>query len=147
MKSQISQAPNSKEVAVVHLSRFGKILGVVVAGIFALCANAQAQTFSAPTNVSNNLHFSMTPQVAVDASGNINVVWEDDTATNQNILFGRSTDGGVTFTTKAISNTTGNSSSPRICVDGKGAINVAWVDDFPGNQVVYFSRSTDGTNF
>ena len=128
----------------VHPSRFGQIFAVVALGLFGLCASVQAQNFSTPTNVSNNTDFSMTPQVAADASGNIYVVWEDDTATNSNILFGRSTDGGMTFLTKPLSNTTGFSYSPRICVDGKGAISVVWVDDTTGNPVVYFSRSTDG---
>ena len=82
--------------------------------------------------------------IAVDAAGNINVVWEDDTANNSNILFGRSTDGGLTFLTQPLSNTVGYSYSPRICVDSKGDINVVWVDDTTGNPVVHFSRSTNG---
>src|SRR5712672_3345151 len=110
-----------------------------------MCVGAEAQLpFSAAKNVSNNTDFSMTPQAAVDAAGNINVVWEDDTANNSNILFGRSTDGGLTFSTQPLSNTVGYSHSPRICVDSKGAINVVWVDDTTGKPVVYFSRSIDG---
>jgi hypothetical protein len=130
---------------VVHPSRRSQIAAALGIGLALLCASAQAQVFSPPTNVSSNTDFSMTPQAAVDAGGNINVVWEDDTATNSNILFRRSSDGGATFPTfKPLSNTTGFSSSPRICVDRTGAINVVWVDDTPGNQVVYFSRSIDG---
>jgi hypothetical protein len=120
------------------------MLAVVALGFFSMCITAQAQMFSTPTNVSNNMDFSTTPQVAVDASGNIYVVWEDDTNTNANILLGWSTNGGMKFFTKPLSNTKGFSSSPRICVDGKGAINVVWVDDTPGNPVVNFSRSTNG---
>src|SRR5882762_2600920 len=85
-----------------------------------MCVGAEAQLpFSAAKNVSNNTEFSMTPQAAVDAAGNINVVWEDDTVNNSNILFGRSTDGGLTFLTQPLSNTVGYSYSPRICVDSK----------------------------
>jgi hypothetical protein len=130
---------------VVHSSRFGQIFAGMVLTMVSMCANAQAQTFSTPKNISNNLDFSMTPQVAVDSSGNINVVWEDDTDNNSNILFSRSTDGGMTFLqAKPVSNSTGYSYSPRICVDSRGAINVVWVDDAPGKPAVYFSRSTDG---
>jgi len=130
---------------VVHPSRFGQIAALAILGLLSMCVRTEAQLpFSAAKNVSNNSDFSMTPQVAVDAAGNINVVWEDDTASNSNILFGRSTDGGITFLTQPLSNTVGYSYSPRICVDGKGAINVVWVDDTTGNPVVYFSRSTDG---
>jgi len=130
---------------VVHPSRFGQIAAVTLLGLLSMCVGAEAQLpFSAAKNVSNNTDFSMTPQAAVDAAGNINVVWEDDTANNSNILFGRSTDGGLTFLTQPLSNTVGYSYSPRICVDSKGAINVVWVDDTTGNPVVHFSRSTNG---
>src|SRR3984893_3507673 len=130
--------------AVVHPSRFGQIAAVVVLGLSSMCLAAQAQVFSTPINVSNNSDYSLAAQIAVDAAGNINVVWEDDTATNYNILFSRSTDGGVTFSTpKNVSSSTGFSSNPRISVDSQGAINVVWVDNTPGNQDIFFSRSTD----
>src|SRR5438477_13174828 len=60
----------------------------------ALAASAlvvQAQVFSAPKNLSNNgtAEFG---QIAVDPSGNINVVWDE--SGNFDIFFSRSTDGG-----------------------------------------------------
>lgn len=111
-----------------------------------MCIGAQAQvSFSTGKNVSSNADFSMTPQAAVDAAGNISVVWEDDTASNSNILFSRSTDGGATWSTpRNVSSSTGYSFSPRIAVDSTGGINVVWVDTTPGNQDVFFSRSTNG---
>lgn len=132
----------------VHPSRWSQMVAVVGLGMALLCGSAQAQTFSAPKNVSNNADFSVTPQMAVDASGNISVVWEDDTASNSNILFSRSTDGGMTFSApKNLSNTSGFSFNPRVAVDSKGAVSVVWLDDTPGNLDVFFSRSTDGVNF
>lgn len=130
----------------VHPSRFGQIAALAILGLLSMCFSAQAQLpFSAAKSVSNNTDFSMTPQVAVDAAGNINVVWEDDTANNSNVLFSRSTDGGTTFSApKNLSNSTGYSFNPRIAVDSNGGINVVWVDNTPGNQDVFFSRSTDG---
>jgi hypothetical protein len=73
-------------------------------------------------------------------------VWEDDTASNSNILFSRSTDGGVTFSTapQNLSNSTGYSYSPRIAVDASGGVNVLWVDTTPGYRAVFFRRSADG---
>jgi PKD domain/BNR repeat-like domain len=131
---------------VVHPSRFGRVFLVVALGFFSMCVTAQAQVlFSIPTNVSNNKDYSMTPQVAVDAAGNINVVWEDDTATNSNILFSRSNDRGLTYSSpKNLSKSSGYSFNPRIAVDSQGGINVVWVDPTPGNQDIFFSRSTDG---
>jgi hypothetical protein len=135
----------TKEVAVVYPSRFGQVFAVVALGLFGLCASAQAQVFSTAKNVSNNSHYSLTPQVAVDTAGNINVVWEDDTANNSNILFSRSTDGGATFSApRNLSNSSGYSFNPRLVVDSHGGINVVWVDNTPGNQDIFFSHSTDG---
>jgi hypothetical protein len=121
-------------------------LAVMVLGLAVMTATAYAQVpFSAPKNLSNNSDFSFTPQVAVDSAGNIYVVWEDDTDTNSNILFSRSTDGGATFSTpESLSQTSGLSFNPRIAVDTQGGINVVWEDDSPGNLDVFFSRSTDG---
>jgi len=125
-------------------------LAVMILGLAVMSATAHAQVpFSGPKNISNNLDFSFSPQVSVDSAGNIFIVWEDDTDTNANILFSRSTDGGVTFSTpKSLSDTSGLSFNPRIAVDAYGAINVVWDDDSPGNLDVFFSRSTDaGTTF
>jgi hypothetical protein len=118
----------------------------MILGLAVLSATAHAQVpFSGPKNISNNSDFSFTPQVSVDSAGNIFIVWEDDTDTNANILFSRSTDGGVTFSTpKSVSDTSGTSFNPRIAVDAHAAINVVWEDDSPGNLDVFFSRSTDG---
>src|SRR5712664_2459027 len=129
----------------VHRKSWGYIVAIVILGLAVMCAPASSQQFSAPKNVSNNLDFSFTPQMAVDLGGNIYVVWEDDSNTNSNILFSRSTDGGVTFSApKNLSNTSGFSFNPRIAADTHGAINVVWEDDTPGNLDVMFSHSTDG---
>jgi hypothetical protein len=130
---------------VVNPSRFGQVFAVVALGLFGLCASAQAQVFSTAKNVSNNTDYSYTPQVAVDAAGNIYAVWEDDTANNSNILFSRSTDGGATFSVpRNLSNSSGWSFGPRLLVDSHGGINVVWMDPTPGNQDIFFSHSTDG---
>ena len=129
----------------VHPSRFAQVFAVAILALSLTCVTAQAQVFSTPKNISNNTDYSYTPQVAVDGAGNINVVWEDDTANNSNILFSRSTDGGVTFAAPLnVSNSLGFSFDPRIFVDGQGGINVVWTSDAPGNHDIFFSRSTNG---
>jgi len=113
------------------------MVAIAILGLAVMCAPARSQQFSTPKNVSNNSDFSFTPQLAVDLGGNIYVVWEDDTDTNSNILFSRSTDGGVTFSAaKSLSNTSGSSFNPRIAVDAGGSINVVWQDspDFFGTS-------------
>ena len=129
----------------VHPSRFAQIFAALVLGVFGICASSEAQVFSPAKNVSNNSDYSFTPQVAVDAAGNIYAVWEDDTANNSNILFSRSTDGGATFSSpRNLSNSAGWSFGPRLLVDSQGGVNVVWVDPTPGNQDIFFTRSADG---
>src|SRR5216684_700174 len=143
----VSLALNAtRRCAVVRPSRWTQVLALLSLGSSLMCATSRAQIpFSAPKNVSNNVDYSLTPQMAVDTSGNINAVWEDDTANNSNILFSRSMDGGVTFSTPTnVSKSSGFSFSPRIAVDTNGGVNVVWVDNTPGHQTIFFSRSTDG---
>jgi len=125
---------------------WGHFLAVSILGVAATVTTASAQLpFSVAKNVSNNSDFSFTPQTAVDSSGNIFIVWEDDASNNNNILFSRSSDGGATFSTpKIISNSTRFPFDPRIAVDSHNGINVVWNDDGPGNLDILFSRSTDG---
>jgi len=129
---------------VLHPSRCTQIIAVVSLGLSLMCATVRAQQFSATMNISSNSDSSVTPQVTGDAAGNIYAVWEDDTASNSNILFRCSTDGGLTFLPPInLSNSTGYSFSPRIAVDAGGGINVVWVDTTPGYRAVIFRRSVN----
>ena len=115
---------------------------VILSLVTAIAAvSSQGQTFSTPSNISNNAGASVNPRLAVDGSGNINVVWQDLTHGNLEIFFSRSTDGGVSFSPSNISNNAGASVNPRLAVDGSGNINVLWQDSTPGNFDVFFSRS------
>ena len=101
-------------------------------------------TFSAPVFASTNAGGSMASQIAVDAAGNINLVWEDTISSSSQISFARSQDHGATFSSpKSLSNS-GNSNSPQIALDLIGNINIVWANDSPGNFDVFYTRSTDG---
>ena len=128
---------------------WSQILAIVILGLAIVCIPARAQTFSTPKNVSNNSDYSYTPQVAVDSNGTIYMAWEDDTATNSNILFSCSTDGGATFSTPInISNDSGSSFNPRIAVGAAGNVNVVWQDQLPSGTEIMFSHSTNaGVSF
>ena len=135
----------------VYSKRWGHIAAILMLGLSVLCSPARSQQFSTPKNVSNNADYSFTPQIAVDAAGNIYMAWEDDTNANSNILFSRSTDGGATFlpapAAKQVSNSLGCSFSPVMAVDAAAHINIVW-EDSPdcsfGTSNIFFSRSTDG---
>src|SRR5207249_1602022 len=78
----------------------------------------------------------------VDATGNINVVWEESSPAD--IYFVRSGDAGATFSSaQNLSHNTGSSSNAWLTVDAGANINVAWEDTTPGNRAILFTRSTD----
>jgi hypothetical protein len=86
--------------------------------------------WSQPVNISYPLEYSGSPAIAMDSSGNINVVWNDRTPGNLDIFFSRSTDGGETWSQAVnISNTPGVSQSPVIAGDCAGNIDVTWFDE------------------
>jgi len=95
----------------------------------------------------------MEPRIAVDASGNINVVWRDEP--NSNVLFTRSTDGGVTFSIPAqvsgIPGGGGPSPFPlQIATDSAGTIHILAGGTVPqaagsaASDELFYARSVDG---
>jgi len=76
------------------------------------------------------------PSIAVDAAGNINLVW----GSGGDVFFSRSTDGGGTFSFPQNLSNNGQAQAPlQIGVDHRGNITVAWVGPYPDFDV-YFSR-------
>ena len=105
-------------------------------------------SWSQAENLSKNSGFSVYPDIAVDSTGNINVVWCDDTPGNSETYFIRSTDDGASWS-QVINisknpGTTFDPVSPAIAVDSSGNINVSWCDDTPGNYEIFFRRSING---
>ena len=127
-------------------SRWGHVLALAILGFAVVCSNANAQLiFSSPTNVSNNADASLNPQVAVNSTGTIYMVWSDNGASGSSILFTFSSDGGATFSApKSISKPGGNSFNPRVMVDSLGSINAVWQDSASGSADIFFARSSDG---
>ena len=101
-------------------------------------------TFGPIINLSNNAGFSTNPAIAVSGN-NVYVVWNDDTPTNLDIFYRRSTDGGGSFTEplKNLSGNAGTSSRPAIAVSGN-SVHVVWDDDTSGNFEILYRRSLDG---
>jgi flagellar hook assembly protein FlgD len=99
-------------------------------------------TFSAPVNLSNNLGFSSFPSLAVDSQGTIHLAWQDTEYGASEILYARSTDGGVTFSAPVnISNDPETSAKVELAVDGD-TIYAVWTDD----KGLWVAHSTDGGN-
>lgn len=121
-------------------------------------ANAQSARvfFSAPINLSHNLDdtaLSYSTHMAVDAYGNVNVVWAEfdclqvaPFSCTWHLYFTRSIDGAITFSTpKDVANPLpGNALfGPQISVDRAGHIDIVWEGIVDADDI-YFVRSTDG---
>ena len=100
-------------------------------------------SFSKPTVLTNHSGNSGLPQIYADAN-DVYILWEDNSLGNFDIFFAKSTDAGNTFGAFTnISNDAGESGTPRMVVVGKD-IDIAWMDNAPGNFDIMFSKSTDG---
>jgi len=85
-------------------------------------------SFSAPLLISNPGATSAGGvRIAVDASGNINLVWADNSPGYNAIFFSRSAGGGTSFSSPInISNNSLGAGSPGIGLDSQGNIYVVW---------------------
>jgi len=89
--------------------------------------------------------YSYDPVIAIDLSGNPHVVWVDNTPGNYEIYYTKSTDEGVSWTTrKRLTWTSGSSGNVDIGVDSSGYLHVVWEDDTPGFTEIYYKKSKDG---
>lgn len=141
----------------------GAICLLGAAGVLAVLANDSQATapqqqngvaFSGPVLLSDPAHTVGEPQAAVGPEGNIYAAWGGGPleCPSRNIYFGRSTDGGQSFSpSQSLSGfpcdlQLHDASLPKVSVDAAGTIYVVWdlaAPDAPGNQV-YFTRSADG---
>jgi len=84
------------------------------------------------------------PAVAIDSDDYIHVIWADDTPGNYEIYHKRSMDGGTTWNAiKRLTWNSGTSYLPAIAIDSSNAIHVVWYDSTPGQNEIYYKRSTD----
>jgi hypothetical protein len=89
--------------------------------------------------------YSYAPAIAVDSPDGLQVVWQDDTPGNSEIYTKKTSDAGATWSTnQRLTWNSGDSRLPDIAVDSLGHIHVVWYDDTPGNDEIYYKRSTDG---
>lgn len=124
-----------------------------VGEIFYILSSDDGASFGTPVNLSNTpLGFSRSPRMATSGT-NVAVVWNDDEIGNEEIYFSQSTDNGLTFNGSLdpsipgppinLSNNSGLSQIPKIAMSGSNLF-VVWQDFTPGNDDIFYSRSTDG---
>lgn len=86
---------------------------------------------------------SQRPQI-FSQNEKIFLVWTEKYENNAEILFSKSSDGGITFSTPInLSKNEGVSAFPRISVSGDSVF-VTWYDYSDGQSEIYFAKSEDG---
>jgi len=84
------------------------------------------------------------PAIAAPSSENIYVFWSDGTPGNDEIYLRKSTDGGATWSaSKRLTWNSGDSRFLALCY-AYGNFSLVWEDDTPGNEEIYYMKSTDG---
>jgi hypothetical protein len=84
------------------------------------------------------------PAISADSSGGLHVFWHDLTPGYFDIYYKKSTDCGATWTTsQRLTWTESGSYNAAVAVDPNDGLHVAWRDYTPGNQEIYYKKSTD----
>jgi hypothetical protein len=96
-------------------------------------------TFANPTNLSHSPRCATLPQMAIDSSGNIDIVWNEGPS---GLRFSQSTDGGNNFSAPTAIPQSGGLA--QMAVDVKGNINVVWNSSSFLSSDVMFTRSVNG---
>jgi len=101
-------------------------------------------TWSAAQRLTWTSGDSSSPAIAIDSTKTIHVAWHDTTPGYAEIYYGRSTDGGITWSpVKRLTWTSGKSYNPTLAIDSNNKIYLVWEDITPGTVEIYFRRSTD----
>ncbi len=102
-------------------------------------------TWTSGTEITWTSKNSWGPAMAVDSSDNLHAVWEDNTPSNFDIYYKKSPDAGATWMEdKRLSWNSGWSANPAVSADSASNVHIVWQDDTPGNNEVYYKKSTDG---
>lgn len=98
-------------------------------------------TWTASQRITWTSGSSQRPIIVADTPGNLHVVWEDNTAGNNEIYYKTSTDGGATWTaSERLTSNAGDSRWPDIAADPSGNLHVVWFDDTPGNREIFYRK-------
>jgi hypothetical protein len=88
------------------------------------------------------------PSLAIDGTGTLHMVWQDDRDVRSNLFTARSQDGGRSWSANvAVSATLANQdhSEPVLMAAPDGSLLLAWRSTALGRSNIFFSRYADGT--
>jgi uncharacterized repeat protein (TIGR01451 family) len=106
-------------------------------------------TWSVPQNISNQSALASNPQLAVDGSGTVHVVWRYDPGWwlgCPDIYYARRTNNGAWSAPQNISNSAVESWNPALAVDGNELVHVIWQENPSEHYEIYYAQRTgDGS--
>ncbi len=116
------------------------------------------QSFESSIFVSGSTLYGRShPSIDVDSSGKVYVVWSDGRlgippfwVDYYDVFIASSTNGGLSFGANTPVNevdTDAVQMRPSISIDGNDVIHVSWEDERRGSRDIFYSKSTDGSNF
>jgi hypothetical protein len=91
-----------------------------------------------------NTGMSIRQVLAVDSNDNIYVVWNDDSLGNDELFLKKTTNGGISWTTKRLTWTPDFSYDPTIAIDSNDHIYIAWNERVSSKWEIFLKKSTDG---
>lgn len=98
--------------------------------------------WSGPANVSQSAAWSDDPRLALDDSGNVHVVWSEQSPGNYDIFYARKSNG-IWSSPQNVSNTPGASGFPELVADRSGNVHIIWSED--SSSVGYVRQLSNGT--
>lgn len=106
--------------------------------------------WSTPHNISNNPGDSTWPQLAVDNTGVVHVVWEDESRGIRKIYYARRGSDGSWSSPQVIPSSYVYPNSSRLAVDKDGNAHVVWteegwIDSSTTSFIYYTQQGNDGT--
>ena len=98
-------------------------------------------TWSTNKRLTTTVLSSYSPDLALDSSNRLHLIWVDETPGNREIYYRKSTNLGADWTAaQRITSTSGVSIQPVIAIDVNGELNLIWSDDTPGNYELYYQK-------
>jgi len=117
---------------------------IAVIGLF-LFGQAARADWGPVKRLTWNSGLSGWASLAADASGNVHLVWTDNSPGNFDVYYKRSSDGGSNWGPgQNLSSNAGDSGWTAVAVDSSGNLHVLWEDSTPGNWDIFYVNTTDG---
>jgi hypothetical protein len=119
--------------------------------IYAACYTPDADTYNRSVQVSHSTGDHCNPAIAIDGTGTVYVVWQQNTSGKWDIYMATLGNWNTSSLRRVPDSTSGttptslNRTNPVIAASRQpsGLVAIAWQDDRAGNQDIYVTRSTN----